>query len=137
LGGNYAWIDGQFDSDGDSIVDSDLDGTNIAPNRINLFAQFYPTSWMNGRLQFSGFFDRRFEGPGAPRNANFGGYGLVDLLLGFPTKAGLIRFGVENLLDRQYLTYFSQTEPFQRNDTIFAGRGRTFTIVFEPRLFGR
>lgn len=134
LGGNYAWIEGEFDSDGDDLVDSDLDGTNVAPNRVNLFAQFYPTSWMNGRLQFSGFLDRDFEGPAAPSNANFGGYGLVDLLLGFPTKYGLIRFGVENLLDRQYLTYFAQTEPFQRNDTIFAGRGRTFTFVFEPRL---
>jgi len=134
LGGNYAWLRGRFDSDGDDEVDSDLDGSNIAPNRLNAFLQFFPAGWMNGRLQFSGFFDREFEaldGPGAP---DFAGYGLIDLILGFETRAGRIRVGAENLLDRQYLTYFSQTEPFQRNDTIFAGRGRTFTFVFEPRL---
>ena len=134
LGGNYAWLRGRFDFDGDDIVDSDLDGSNIAPNRVNAFLQFFPASWMNGRLQFSGFFDREFETNGGAGPPDFAGYGLVDLILGFETRAGRVRFGAENLLDRQYLTYFSQTEPFQRNDTIFAGRGRTFTFIFEPRL---
>ncbi len=134
LGGTYAWLRGRFDSNSDDVVDTDLDGTNIAPNRLNLFAQFFPFSWMNARLQVSNLFDREFDGPGTSQEANFSGYGVVDLILGFETRAGRIRVGIENLLDKQYLTYFSQTEPFQRNDTIFAGRGRTFSIIFEPQL---
>jgi len=134
VGGNYAWLKGEFDSDGDDIVDSDLDGTNIAPNRLNLFTQFYPASWLNGRFQVSRFFDRDFRGPGAPSNADFDGYTVASLLIGFPTRAGLFRVGIENVFNEFYVTYFSQTEPVQRNDTIFAGRGRTFTFVFEPRL---
>lgn len=47
------------------------------------------------------------------------------------TGGGIFRVGVENLLDRQYLMYFAQTEPFARTDTIFAGLGRTVTFQFE------
>jgi iron complex outermembrane receptor protein len=136
VGGTYAWLRGRFDSNSDGTPESDLDGSNIAPNRLGMFAQFFPNQWLHARVQVNQLFDRGFAGPGAPRNANFNGYGLVDVLLGFTTRAGVVRFGVENILDKQYLTYFAQTEPFQRTDTIFAGRGRTFSVIFEPR-FGR
>lgn len=137
LGGNYAWLRGKFDSDGDDRTDTGLDGPNIAPNRVNLFAQFFPTSRVHGRLQVSKLFDRSFRGPAAPANADFNGYVTADLILGFSTRAGVVRLGVENILDKQYLTYFAQTDPGQRNDTIFAGRGRTFTLIFEPRFGAR
>lgn len=134
LGGNYAWLRGRLDSNGDEAVDSDLDGVNIAPNRVNGFVQLFATSRLNARFQVSSLFDRNFDGPGAPSNANFSGYTTADLMLGFETELGRIRIGVENIFDKQYMTYFSQTEPVQRNDTMFAGLGRTFTFVFEPNL---
>jgi iron complex outermembrane receptor protein len=134
VGGNFAQIQGRFDSNADGRLDSDLDGMNIAPNRLNGFLQFLPASWMYGRFQTNTLFSRSFVGPAAPRNANFSGFTTADLALGFTTKAGVFRLGAENVLDKQYLTYFAQTEPFQRNDTIFAGLGRTFTITFEPKF---
>ena len=45
-----------------------------------------------------------------------------------------MRFGVENLLDKQYIAYFSQTESVGGNDTFFAGPGRGLTITFERRF---
>ena len=137
LGGAYSWLNGEFDSNRDGDVDSDLDGTNVAPNRLNVFAQFFAAPWLNGRIQFNNFLDRDFRGAGIREGTDFSGYTTADLMLGMETKAGLVRLGVENLFDQQYLTYFAQTEPFQRSDTIFAGRGRTWTIVFEPKFFGR
>ncbi len=38
-GFTYAWITGEFDSNKDGNVDTDLDGLNIAPNRLNLFTE--------------------------------------------------------------------------------------------------
>ncbi len=134
LGGSFAQIRGRVDSNRDDRLDSDLDGMNIAPNRLNTFLQFFPAHWLYGRFQTNTLFSRTFTGPAAPRNANFSGFTTTDLALGFTTKAGLFRFGAENLMDKQYLTYFAQTEPFQRNDTVFAGLGRTFTITFEPKF---
>jgi iron complex outermembrane recepter protein len=134
LGGNFAQLRGRFDASGDGSIDSDLDGMNVAPNRLNAFLQFFPASWMYGRFQTNTLFDRSFSGPGVRPNTDFSGFTTADLALGFTTRAGLFRVGAENVLDKQYLTYFAQTEPFQRNDTIFAGMGRTFTITFEPRF---
>ena len=37
LRGNYARTNGRFDSDGDGSVESDLNGSNIGPDRVNLY----------------------------------------------------------------------------------------------------
>ena len=133
-GFTYAWIQGQFDSDGDGAPESDLDGLNVAPNRVNLFLDTELNRWIRARLQSSTLTERTFEGPGTTEDRDFGGFTIVDLLLMLDTGGGMFRVGVENLLDRQYLTYFAQTEPFARTDTIFAGLGRTVTFQFERRF---
>ena len=40
IGSNYSRTNGRFDSDGDDVVDSDLDGLNIGPNN-RLFIRDY------------------------------------------------------------------------------------------------
>ena len=35
----YSQLEGRFDSDGDGSVDKDLDGRNIAPDRINIYVE--------------------------------------------------------------------------------------------------
>ncbi len=129
-GFTYAWLRGQFDSNKDGTVDTDLDGLNVAPNRLNLFAEVNAGRGWSGRVQGSHFFDRDFEGP-ASREANFSGYTIVDLFIGKDTGYGRVSLGIENLLDKQYVPYFSQTESFQRDDTFFAGAGRTMTVFYQ------
>lgn len=133
VGGSYAWIQGQFDSNGDGVVDTDFDGMNIAPNRINAFADVFLSAWLNTRFQIAKLFDRDFDGP-ASTDLSFDGYLLADLLFVIPTEVAVFRLGVQNLVDKQYFTYFSQTEPFSRSDTYFAGQGRTLTLVMEKRF---
>ncbi len=130
-GFTYAWIKGEFDSNKDGNVDTDLDGLNIAPNRLNLFTEINLGRGLSGRVQASHFFDRDFEGLAISREANFNGYTLVDLFIGKDTGYGQVSLGIENLLDKQYVPYFSQTESFQRNDTFFAGAGRTMTVFYQ------
>ena len=137
VGANYAHITGRYDSNQDGKVDTDFDGVDIAPNRLNGFVNVEFDNNFNGRLQVSRLFDRDFAGLAAPPKgkADFNGYTVVDLYLGKTIgKGGEISLGIDNLLDRQYITYFSQTERNQKNDTFFAGNGRTFTLIYNHKF---
>jgi iron complex outermembrane receptor protein len=135
VGGSASWLRGRFDSDRDGRVDSDLDGLNISPGRVNLFAEGQPAAWMTARLQVSALRERTVEGLVVPASGRrFGGYTLADLSLGFPTHLGTIRLGIENLLDKQYVLYFSQVDTGGGNDTLFGGPGRSFVLAFERRF---
>lgn len=133
LGTTYAWQRGRFDSNFDGVRDTDLDGLNIGPNRLNVFGVAQIARAVNARVQVSTLAERTFGGLAASR-ARFGGYTTADALVGVTTRAGLLRLGVENLLDRQYVTYFSQVDPLQGNDTLFAGPGRTFSVSLQRRF---
>ncbi|WP_447970605.1 TonB-dependent receptor [Nitrospira sp. M1] len=131
VGLNYAWIQGDFDSDNNGKVDTELDGVNIAPNRLNMFSTVSLDNGLSGRVQVSHLFDRDFGGPGSNPQANFNGITLVDLLIAQDTGYGQFSLGIENLLDNQYVTYFSQVDPVQSNDTFFAGSGRTLSVFWQ------
>jgi len=134
VGGTYAWIQGRYDSTGDGRVDTDLDGTNIAPNRLNSHLNTRIARFLNARFQVSRFFDRDFDGLSGSSNVKFVGFTLTDLLFSLESQLGTFRFGVRNVFDRYYITYFGQTEPFGRSDTYFAGPGRSLHLQYERRF---
>jgi iron complex outermembrane receptor protein len=127
----YAHLRGRTDSDGDGVTDIDLDGANISPDRVNASA-----SWRSGRwsalLQGQWYLARRFEGTD-PRNA-FEGYVLVDAAVRYETGFGGVSLSVHNLLDKQYITYNSDTTRPTDNTLFFAGRGRTITLGWDWRF---
>ncbi|MEM8997310.1 MAG: TonB-dependent receptor, partial [Acidobacteriota bacterium] len=125
---NYAQTDGEFDSNGDDRVDTDLDGINIGPDRLNIFFDGRFSDRFGGYVQLSHFFDREFEGPAARPGRDFNGYTLVDLSLWYDLPVGQLRLGLENLQNEDYFTYFAQTEPNARADTFFKGNGRTYGL---------
>jgi len=132
VGANYSRIDGRFDSDGDGAVDSDLDGLNIGPDRLNVYAEGRIRDEIRWRLQAARLEDRSFDGPGAPADAaDFDGYTLADAFVSWRSEYGVFSLAVENLLNEDYFTYFAQTEPFQRPDTYFTGTGRTLTLGWQ------
>jgi iron complex outermembrane recepter protein len=128
VGANYAHIYAEYDSDGDGEVDSDLDGLNVAPNRLNFYADMNPTSKVNFRLSGSHLFSLTFDGDQV-KPANFNeAITLFDLFTSMNSDYGILNIGIQNLFDNQYVTYFGQVETNQRADTFFAGRGRTLTF---------
>lgn len=133
-GATYSWLRGRFDSNADGARDTDLDGSNIAPNRLNLFVETPAASRVFARVQVSSLFARTFTGVAAPKGVDFGGYTTADLSFGMNTRAGVLRLGVENLLDKQYVTYFSQVDTARTNDAFFAGVGRSFTLSLARRF---
>jgi iron complex outermembrane receptor protein len=143
LGLGYAHIKGRSDSDAtrgapDGIVDTDLDGVNISPDRLNLMASFDrgPLSML---VQSQFYLSRSFSADaGKPRpdqRNNFGGYNVTDATVRYDTGAlGGIRLSVQNLLNAQYIDYSSDTRLPTDNLAIFAGRGRTFTLGWDYRF---
>lgn len=130
VGVAFASLQGRYDSNADGEVDRDLDGRNIAPNRLNMFAEGPLAGALSGRIQLSRLFDRQFEG-GRPQ-FNFSGYSLVDVLLNYDARrAGRFTLAASNILNEDYLTYYSQTATFVSNRDFVTGRGRAFTLRWQ------
>lgn len=133
FGLSFAALDGRFDSDGDDLVDRDLDGRNIAPDRLNAFIEGPIFGRLNGRLQASRLFDREFEG-NDPK-FDFDGYMLVDLIVRYHTEtAGQFLLAASNLFDKQYTTFFSQTVNFVSDRDFVSGRGRAITLRWQGQF---
>lgn len=131
LGFGYAHLDGKVDTDGDGRVNADLDGANIGPDRLNLSAD-WTMGPVNLRLQSRTHFSKRFRG-GDPRN-DFSGYHLLDGAVSVATSVGTFTLAGQNLLDRQYIDYNSDTQRPADNLRFFAGRGRSVTLGWLGRF---
>ncbi|QGW21223.1 TonB-dependent receptor [Stutzerimonas degradans] len=127
----YAQVNGQSDTDGDGDVDTDLDGANISPDRYGLGWQANWNNRLHSLLQANHYASRDFDQAGL----NFDGYTLVDASVGYRLPVGEVSLGIENLLDRDYLTYYSQAantgSDVTRNGRVFNGRGRTLTLGYQ------
>jgi iron complex outermembrane receptor protein len=131
LGTAYAYTRGQYDRDLDGDTDTDLEGINISPDRMTAHWEQDWTQRFSTRLQASYSFDRDFDRAGV-NVASFDGYATVDLHARLATGGGNFSIGIENLLNRRYISYFSQTTP--ANDTYNAGRGRVLSLSWSRRF---
>lgn len=131
LGLAHARTEGRYDSNGDDSTDSDLAGINISPDRTTGYWEQDWTPRVSTRLQGSVSEDRDFEYRGLPAGS-FDGYAVFDLQARIAFDAGTLNLGIENLLDRRYISYFSQTTP--ADDDYNAGRGRTLTASWTFRF---
>ncbi|MEN3977242.1 TonB-dependent receptor [Emcibacter sp. SYSU 3D8] len=127
----YAHLTGRTDSDGDGELDIDVDGANISPDRVNLTASYRSGRW-RALVQGQWYLARGFEG-GDPRN-QFEGYMLIDAAVRYETGFGGVSLSIQNLLDKQYITYNSDTTRPTDNTRFFAGRGRTITLGWDYRF---
>lgn len=123
----YADISGHYDSDGDADLDSDLTALDIPPRRLILsWTQEFSHNW-SSLLQWNYDASRDFQTQGTT-SATFEGYNLMDASLTHRSHWGDISFGIANLTNRQYTTYFTQV--VRRNDRFFAGQGRSFHLQY-------
>jgi iron complex outermembrane receptor protein len=135
LSTGYAHIQGRYDSSPvpDGIVDADLDGTNISPDRLNLAAD-YVRGPLSARIQTQFYLSRTFDGPARDPRNDFGGYTLTDANIRYATSLGAFSLSVQNLFNKQYIDYSSDTRLPTDNFAFFAGRGRSFTLGWDYRF---
>jgi iron complex outermembrane recepter protein len=143
----YATLHGRYDASTvpDGKVDTDLDGTNISPDRVNL-AVDYAKGPFSARVQTQFYLSRHFDGtarriddanllrPQKLYMNDFGGYVLTDAYVRYQTKLGGLSLSVANLFDKMYIDYSSDTRLPNDNTTYYAGRGRTFTLSWDYRF---
>lgn len=126
----YAHVEGQVDTNQDGSVDSDMDLKNLSPDRLLMAVNHSFSDRWNGRLQYNHMFSRSKEKNDAGSAQQFDGYGLMDVSMFYDMQRyGRISVGIENLLNEQYINYFSQIR--HHNAYYFSGRGRTFSLGYE------
>lgn len=125
LSGGYANLKGQTDGDGDGLIDEDLDGANISPDRINLAAD-YSAGRFSARAQARMYLEREFND--ASTATDFEGYTLLDAFISYRTDFGEISLAAQNLTNEFFITYDSDTVRVTDSSRFFSGRGRTFTL---------
>ncbi|MDE1463122.1 TonB-dependent receptor [Spartinivicinus poritis] len=126
----YSHVEGQVDTNGNGDVDSDMDLRNLSPDRLMLAVDHEFNNNLSGRIQYNHLFSREKKANGAGSKQNFDGYGLVDFSVNYNMgNYGRIGFGVENVLNKNYINYFSQIR--NHSSYYFSGRGRTFSLSYE------
>jgi iron complex outermembrane receptor protein len=134
LGIGYAHIEGRYDSNADDVVDTDLDGVNISPDRVNLSAT-YERGRVSAIVQTQYYLSRSFHasaGVAQPdQRNNFGGFSVTDASIRYRTDFGGLRLSVQNLFDKFYIDYSSDTRLPTDNLAYFAGRGRSVTLGWD------
>lgn len=133
LSAGYAHIVGRTDTNADDRVDTDLDGTNISPDRVNLAASF-ERGRISARVQTQIYLARTFDGLARDPRNDFGGYTLTDAYVGYQIGPGRVILSAQNIFNRQYIDYNSDVRLPTDNLSFFAGRGRTMTVAWDMRF---
>ena len=129
LGGYLAVLEGRSDRDGDGRVDHRLPAANITAPKLAIYWDKPWTPRLSTRVQSLTLLNR--DDPDHLSAGDFHGYTLVDFLATWrATETQTLSVGIENVLDKRYIAYFSQTLTGASADDFnnFAGRGRTATV---------
>lgn len=125
LGLSYTYASGESDTDGDGRVDQELTGINIAPETFRTTWSAAWTQNLSSHLRYTQYLDRDVDND----QLDFDGYGLLDGSLAYQSHVGEFSLGIENLLDEDYFTYYSQAARVS-DEYYFRGRGRTVTVGY-------
>lgn len=128
VGLRYAQTDGRYDSNGDGRVDTDLGGVNIGPDRVNISWDRTWSDIASSRLQVNHLLDRDFDDSRGVTTVKFDGYTTVDLSTDVSAFGGVLTAAVQNLTNKDYFTYYSQSSPIDVR--YFKGLGRTFRLGY-------
>ncbi|WP_229423500.1 TonB-dependent receptor [Massilia frigida] len=130
--GSYAVTDGKTAASQGAPLDLALSARSQGPDKGVLGANWQWAPKAQLRVQASHLRDRDINIGRKVGTSNleehFKGYTLADMALTFESSYGRIGVSVENLLDKQYVGYYSQSAAAQDATGTFAGRGRTLAL---------
>lgn len=136
--GTYAMTRGKTAEAEGRPLDLSLGGRSQGPDKLTGAIDWNFRPGGNVRLQATKLFDRDVNiGRGGIRagrhllEEHFDGYVMLSLSGSLDTRFGKLGVGVENLLDKQYVGYFSQSIRYSAadaNDLYIAGHGRTYSL---------
>ncbi|HBS83391.1 TonB-dependent receptor [Vreelandella alkaliphila] len=121
----YSRMEGRYDSNDDGSLDAKLSGLDVSPDRLTASWSANWTDNLSTFVQANYAFDKTFDAA----NREFDGYLLMDAAVGYQLPVGQVNVGIANLLDEQYVSYYSQSA-LVNDERYFAGRGRTVTFGY-------
>lgn len=121
----YSRMEGRYDSNDDGSLDAKLSGLDVSPDRLTASWSANWTDNLSTFVQANYAFDKTFD----EANREFDGYLLMDAAVGYQLPVGQVNVGIANLLDEQYVSYYSQSA-LVNDERYFAGRGRTVTFGY-------
>ncbi|HSI56000.1 MAG TPA: TonB-dependent receptor [Ideonella sp.] len=132
LNASYARTRGRTASAAGEPLDVDLGARSQGPDKLVLAGQWAFAPAMSAQLTAARYFSRdanvgKFSGT-TSLEEHFRGYTVVDLAARWASPWGELGLGLENLFDRQYITYYSQSHYAGTDDDYYAGRGRTLSL---------
>lgn len=132
LSGSYAKTDGKTAASQGAPMDLALGARSQGPDKAVIAGNWKWTPAGQLRLQATRLFDRdinigRMVGT-SKLEEHFKGYTLVDAATTFDTRHGRFGVSIENLLDKQYVGYYSQSAAATDAGNTYAGRGRTLAV---------
>lgn len=132
LNTTYAITRGRTASAAGEPLDLDLGARSQGPDKLLLGVGWTPAPAIGLQLNASRYLPRHVnEGKlsgSTSLEEHFAGYTVVDASARWDTRFGEWGVGIENLFDRQYITYYSQAHYAGSADDYYAGRGRTVTM---------
>lgn len=132
LSATYATTRGKTAAVAGGPLDVALGARSQGPDKLVAAARWTLTPSASVRLQAAHYASRHINQGRTAGTArleeNFEGYTVADLGIAWASPWGEFGLGIENLLDRQYIGYFSQSNPSGTGEDYFAGHGRTFTL---------
>ncbi|MES1929511.1 TonB-dependent receptor [Salinisphaera dokdonensis CL-ES53] len=123
---SYAQAEGRSDTNGNGRVDTKLTGINIAPDTVTAS---WGATWspdFSSYIQAVHYIDRETEDP----QLDFDGFTLVNASLSHALPVGRAQFGIDNVFDKDYFTYYSQSARIS-DEYYFKGRGRTLKLGYQ------
>jgi len=130
VGGTAAYQEGEREVDGEW---QDLQGTFIHPFRLTGYGEYVPYPWLSTRLQFEYSPDSdRFPGSTAFGEGEVSELFLMDFIASAETQYGEFRLGIENLLDKQYVSQFGEATNVAPN--FFAQPGLTARLSYRVQF---
>lgn len=113
-------------------MDVDLGARAQGPDKLGVAARWAATPLLSLRMQSTYLASRdvnegRMAGT-AKLEEHFRGYTLTDFTASYRSRFGELGLGIENLFNKQYVGFYSQSNPAGTNEDYFAGRGRTYTL---------
>ena len=132
LSATYATTRGKTAATAGAPLDVTLGARSQGPDKIVSAVRWSMTPNTSVRLQAARYASRHINAgrmAGTARlEENFDGYTVADFSMAWASRWGDFGVGIENLLDRQYIGYYSQSNPAGTGEDYFAGHGRTYTF---------
>lgn len=130
VGGTVSWVEGKLDLNNNDTY-TWLDGFRIPPLKLTGYIEHdtWPAYQWRNRLQvmYVGYRDRFSNSTAFGRRA-VEGYAVVDLISSVKAGPGMLRFGIENLLQAEYFPVVSQLQNLDSAYTM--GRGMLISLGY-------